>query len=216
LIAEESLRRQVTTPGVHGGSIVIIEVKTGAVRALVGSPDFWNQRWRGQVNGATARRSPGSALKPFVYATAIDQGLCTPATMIADVPLAIAGFHPQNFDHEFSGPVTVREALVRSLNIPALRMAQQVGQFNLVTLLRQTGLRTLDKSASHYGLGVALGSGEVTLLDLANAYACFARGGEYRPYRLAMMPDGGGLGTARPTPSYLSAMSACGTPLRHR
>jgi penicillin-binding protein 1C len=123
--------------------------------------------------------------------------------MIADVPLAIAGFHPQNFDHEFSGPVTVREALVRSLNIPALRMAQQVGQFNLVTLLRQTGLRTLDKSASHYGLGVALGSGEVTLLDLANAYACFARGGEYRPYRLAMMPDGGGLGTARPTPNLV-------------
>jgi penicillin-binding protein 1C len=114
----------------------------------------------------------------------MDQGLCTPATIVADVPMITAEFQPANFDREFSGPVTVRESLVRSLNIPALRTIQQIGSDNALQLFRRAGLATLDKSAQHYGLGLALGSGEVTLLDLANAYACLARLGEYRKLRL--------------------------------
>lgn len=187
LIAEEALRQRAPgfdQQGIHGGAVVILEVKTGAVRALVGSPDFWKRRWQGEVNGACAPRSPGSALKPFIYALAMDQGLCTPSTIVADVPLITADFQPENFDREYSGPVTVREALVRSLNIPALRIIQQIGPDNALQLFRRAGLTTLDKPAQHYGLGLALGSGEVTLLDLANAYACLARRGEYRKLRL--------------------------------
>jgi penicillin-binding protein 1C len=187
LIAEEALQQRtvdLSREGIHGGAVVIMDVRSGAVRALVGSPNFWDQRWQGQVNGADSPRSPGSALKPFIYAMAIDQGLCTPASIVADVPMVTAQFQPENYDHVFSGPVSVREALVRSLNIPALRITQQIGPENVLQLLRRVGLTTLDKTSEHYGLGLALGSGEVTLLDLANAYACLARLGSYRRLRL--------------------------------
>ncbi len=186
-IAEEALQlrtEKLSAQGIHGGAIVILDVRDCAVRALVGSPDFRDVRHAGQVNGAAARRSPGSALKPFVFARAIDQGLCTPATVLPDVPMTVEGLTPRNFDHEFSGPVSVREALVRSLNIPALRIMQLVGQEDCVRLFRRAGFMTLDKPASHYGLGIVLGSGEVTLLDLVNAYGSLARGGAYCPARL--------------------------------
>ena len=186
-IAEDVLAghaRQLSQKDISNGAIVIIEVSTGAVRAMVGSPDFRDDRHAGQVNAAVARRSPGSALKPFVYAMAIDEGICTPATVLADVPMIFPAYRPENFDREFLGPVTVREALVRSLNIPALTLTEQVGQENFMHLLRRAGFTTLEKPCAHYGLGVVLGSGEVTLLELANAYACLARLGTYRPYRL--------------------------------
>ena len=182
LIAETALRRccqEWGAPEVNG-AVVILEVRTGAVRALVSAPDFSDS----QVNGATARRSPGSTLKPFLFALAMDQGLCTPATVLQDEPVRYAGYRPQNFGRDFSGPVTVREVLVRSLNIPSMKMTGDVGQENFVRHLRRLGLATLERPASHYGLGITLGDGEVTLLDLSNAYACLARLGLYQPARL--------------------------------
>ncbi len=146
---------------------------------MVGSPDFWVS----QVNGATARRSPGSTLKPFAYAAAIEQGMYTPATLMADVPTSFAGYRPENYTLEYSGSATVRRALVQSLNIPALRCVRQVGQPDFVQQLRNLGLTTLDHPAEHYGLGVVLGSCETTLLDLSNAYACLAREGIHLPLR---------------------------------
>lgn len=170
--------------GVQGGAAVVLEVRTGAVRAMAGAPDFHDARRAGQVNGAIAPRSPGSALKPFVYALALDAGLVTPASRIGDVPLPLPAYEPRNFDATFSGPVSVREALTRSLNLPALVLTRRLGQARVVETLRRLGLSTLRRPAAWYGLGIAVGGGEVTLLDLANAYACLARLGEYRPARL--------------------------------
>ncbi len=178
--ARERLQR-----GISGGAVVVIQVPTGEVRALVGSPDY-NGSVSGQVNCAAARRSPGSALKPFIYARAIDRGCCTPDTILADVPVAWADYRPENFERQFLGLVTVREALVRSLNIPAITLARRLGVQELLRLFRRAGLTTLDKPASHYGLGIAIGDGEVTLLDLTNSYACLARGGEFMPYQVLL------------------------------
>jgi penicillin-binding protein 1C len=186
LIAEDVLSShlsELSRFNIHGGAVVIIDVRTGALRAMVGSPDFWNRTASGQVNATTARRSPGSTLKPFAYAAAMEQGMCTPATMTADVPANFAGYSPRNFNLNYAGPVSVRRALVRSLNIPALRCAQQVGLADFVQDLRSLGFSTLDRPAIHYGLSIVVGTCEVTLLELANAYACLARSGEHLPLR---------------------------------
>ncbi|NQT21462.1 MAG: penicillin-binding protein 1C, partial [Planctomycetes bacterium] len=170
--------------GVSNGAAVVIENKTAAVRAMVGSCDFFSEEDHGQVNGATAARSPGSTIKPFTYGLAFEQGLCTPRSVLADVPANYSGYAPKNYDHLYRGPVTARDALSLSLNVPAVRLARDVGLDRLCNFLRQVGLTTLRRNASHYGLGLTLGSAEVTLLDLTNAYATLARLGVYRPYRL--------------------------------
>ncbi len=181
--AERALRArldELRADGVRGGAVVVLDVQAGEVRALVGSPDYTSVPDDGQVNGATARRSPGSALKPFIYAMALDEGLCSPGTVVADIPVSFAGYRPENFDRGFRGPVTVRDALVQSLNIPALLFVQELGLAGVVGRLRAAGLSTLDRGADHYGLSLAIGTCEVTLLELANAYACLARRGVYR------------------------------------
>jgi len=180
----EKYRKGFREHGVFGTAIVILDVRTGAVRALVGSPDYYDAAHAGQVNGAIAPRSPGSALKPFVYAMALDDGRITPESLLNDRPLQFREYVPRNFDADFSGPVSARDALARSLNIPALELTRQTGTARLLDQLRKLGLHTLDKPASHYGLGLILGDGEVTLLDLANAYACLARGGEFEEWTL--------------------------------
>lgn len=182
-LAERMLRARLDNlrdDGIRGGSVVILDVSTGRVRALVGSPDYANPADDGQVNGALSRRSPGSALKPFVYAMALDAGLCSPSTVVIDAPVNFAGYRPENFDREYRGPVSVREALLQSLNIPALLYVQKLGLKPVVRCLRDAGFSTLDQRADHYGLSIAMGTCEVTLLDLANAYACLARKGVYR------------------------------------
>jgi penicillin-binding protein 1C len=185
-VAEESLQRQAATlaaGGISGGAVVILDVKTGAVRALVGSPDY-HARGAGQVNGALAARSAGSTLKPFAFARAVDRGLLTPQRMLADVPALYRDYKPENFDAGYRGLVSAREALVLSLNLPALDVEQRIGQPVFYDTLRALGLDTLDQPAAHYGLGLVLGNGEVRLLDVVNAYACLARGGEARPVRV--------------------------------
>lgn len=183
-MAERALQHRVNELaeyGVHGGAVVVLEVRTGALLTMVGSPDFWMVSAAGQVNGAVARRSPGSTLKPFAFAAAMDQGMYTPATMVADVPMHFAGYTPQNYSLEYCGPVSVRRALVQSLNIPALKCVERVGLDAFVGKLGELGLSTINQPAEHYGLGIAVGSCETSLLDLANAYACLARGGTWFP-----------------------------------
>ena len=186
-VAEEALGRhaaELAVGEVHGGAVVILDVKTGAVRALVGSPDFFNQRRQGQVNAALAPRAAGSTLKPFAFALAFDRGLATPGTVLADVPRNFGDYRPENFDKHFRGLVSARDALILSLNLPALEIEQLVGQPVFYRALRQLGLDTVEKPASHYGMGLVLGNAEVRLLDLANAYACLARGGVWQPVRV--------------------------------
>ncbi len=181
-LVEGVLRRRLAGRLADGGAVVVLEVKTGAVRALVGSPDYADRR-AGQVNGAIAPRAAGSTLKPFAYALALDRGLVTPATRLADAPARFRDFDPRNFSPDFRGAVSVRDALVLSLNLPAIDIERRAGQARFHALLRELGLATISKPADHYGLGLVLGNAEVRLLDLANAYACLARGGGWAPVR---------------------------------
>ncbi len=175
-------------------AVVVLDVASGEVRALVGSGDY-DQPTYGQVNCAVLPRSPGSALKPFLYALAIDQGRCTPDTLLRDEPRRFRGYVPENFQRTFRGAVSAREALVASLNIPALTLAEAVGLETFAAGLCRVGIGTLDKPPEHYGLSMVLGTVEVTLLELVNAYACLARLGEYAPYRVLSgeTAEGGGV-----------------------
>jgi penicillin-binding protein 1C len=141
----------------------------------------------GQVDGVLALHQPGSALKPFLYSLALERGY-TLATVLRDEPLALpleggAAFRPADYDRLHRGPVSLRVALASSLNLPALRLAQDLGAQALLARLRDLNLG-LPQSAEHYGLGLALGDGEVSLLELAQAYAALANGGAWAPARL--------------------------------
>ncbi|MBR4355212.1 MAG: penicillin-binding protein 1C [Elusimicrobiaceae bacterium] len=174
---------------VTNAALVVIENSTGAVLAYVGSADFNDVRHQGQVDGVRALRQPGSALKPFVYALAFEKGLLTPASLLEDEDTFFeGGFRPQNYDKSFHGQVSVRQALACSYNIPAVRAAEKMGASSLLDVLHAVGLSELTKPADFYGLGLALGNGEVQLLNLTNAYAVFARGGIYKPLTLSLDP----------------------------
>ena len=187
---EQTLRSQfarLREQQVGNGAAVVLDNRTGAVLALVGSEDYFAPA-AGQVNGAWAPRSAGSTLKPFTYALAFERG-ATPASIVADVPCefstATGVFAPVNYDRHCHGPVRHRLALANSLNIPAVRVLDELGGAAVLhARLRACGLTTLAQPAEHYGLGLTLGNAEVRLLELANAYACLARLGEWRPWRL--------------------------------
>lgn len=167
---------------------VVIDNASGAVLAYVGSADFNNPRTGGQIDGLRALRQPGSALKPFVYARAFMSGL-TPAALLNDQDTFFeGGFRPRNYDETFHGRVSARESLACSYNVPAVLAMEKAGTGNVLDTLRALGITTLSKEPDFYGLGLALGSGEIRLLELANAYASLARGGEYRPLVFAREP----------------------------
>jgi len=168
---------ELRSQGVENAAVVVIDAKTREVLALAGSADFFDEARHGRVNAALARRSPGSALKPFLYAKAFQDGLIAPQTLLLDIPITLGGYDPHNYDGVYRGRVEAQEALIHSLNAPAVRLLAEVGPERFLSLLHQGGLRTLDKPASHYGLSLILGGGEVTLLDLTNFYATLARGG---------------------------------------
>jgi penicillin-binding protein 1C len=186
-IAEAQVARRVRElrdEGIGNAAVVVIDNKTRAVRALVGSAGFRDTYFQGQVNGAVARRSPGSTLKPFLYAMAMDQGRLVPDSYILDIPTDFAGYVAENYDERYRGRVTVREALITSLNACAVRLLAEVGLADFHRLLRRGGLSTLDRPVGSYGLPLILGAGEVRLLDLVNLYATLAQGGRHLPARL--------------------------------
>jgi penicillin-binding protein 1A len=154
--------------GVTQGALVAME-PNGAVRALVGGRAYAESQFNRAV---AARRQPGSAFKPFVYLTALEQGL-TPDTVRDDAPIDVRGWRPENFYHEYQGPVTLTTALSSSLNTVAVRVALEVGPKNVASTARRLGIASkLDSNAS-----IALGTSEVTLVELVSAYAPFANGG---------------------------------------
>lgn len=174
-------------PHISTGAVVVMDTKSLEVLAFVGSHDFFDKAALGQVNGALAPRSPGSALKPFVYALAIDTGVITPETLLFDVPVSYRGYRPVNYDGTYSGYATAREALARSLNIPAVHLAAQVQP--LEGFLRQAGISTVLNSR-RYGLSMVLGGCEVNLLELTTLYAGLANMGEFAPYRVSLRGTG--------------------------
>ncbi len=166
--------------GIEETAVVVIDNDSRDVLAMVGSAGFFDPQRQGQVNGAVARRSPGSTLKPFLYAKAFDDGLLVPDAYLLDIPTDYAGYVPENYDGTYRGRVTVRDALVQSLNAPAVRTLSDEGVEPFVKLLRRGGMSTLDRDVSQYGLPLILGSGEVRLLDLTNLYATLAAGGVHK------------------------------------
>ena len=166
---------------------IVLHNPTGEVLALAASGNYFSEG-DGQVNGAWVPRSPGSALKPFTYLLALENG-AFPGTIVPDVPTSFTtptgAYSPNNYNHRFYGPVSLRNALGNSLNIAAIQTLQKSGGAPaLLGLLRHLGITTLGHPPEYYGLGLTLGNGEVRLLELANAYATLARGGIYIPYRL--------------------------------
>ncbi|MEA5627902.1 penicillin-binding protein 1C [Nostoc sp. UHCC 0251] len=171
------------TNNVHDASALVIDNHTGEVLAYVGSPDYFNEAKLGRNDGVQALRQPGSTLKPFVYGLALEKGLIRPNTILADVPAhyAIPGaklYSPTDYTESFLGPVRVRIALANSLNVPAVRVLEKLGVQTFLERLHQLGFEHLNHTPEHYGLGLTLGSGEVSLWELARAYLTIARQGD--------------------------------------
>jgi penicillin-binding protein 1C len=180
--AEEALRRRIAElegRRVAGGAVVVLDGSTSEVLAMVGSPDFESPQ-AGQVNAALAARQPGSAVKPFTYVAAFS-GDVRPSTILADVPVSFGGttgvFAPRNYAGGFTGPVTARQALANSWNVPTLEVQRRAGLESVARTFAAVGLPAPD--LARLGQGVTLGAGETSLLDLAAAYATLARGGAW-------------------------------------
>jgi penicillin-binding protein 1C len=183
---ESEVRHTVETLADRGGrqaAAVVLDNHSGEILAWVGSPDFWADT-AGQVDMVVGPRQPGSALKPFLYALAFDRGF-TPASILPDIArvyqTGTGPYRPRNYDRRYHGPVRVREALASSYNVPAVELASRLGVGALLHTLRLAGFASLGRSADHYGLGLSLGNGDVTLLELANGYRALANGGVWRP-----------------------------------
>ncbi|MEA5551696.1 penicillin-binding protein 1C [Anabaena cylindrica UHCC 0172] len=171
---------------VHDAAAVIIDNYSGEVLAYVGSPDYFNDVKLGRNDGVQALRQPGSTLKPFVYELALEKGVIKPNSILADVPshYAIPGaklYSPTDYTNSFLGPVRVRVALANSLNVPAVKVLEKVGVEAFLNRLRELGFAHLNQSAEYYGLGLTLGSAEVSLWELARAYVTMARLGKSTP-----------------------------------
>ena len=175
--------------GIRNASAILIDTETMQVKALVGSASFHDDEIDGQVNGVLAKRSPGSTLKPFIYALAFDQGVLHPMTILKDAPTAFGPFSPENFDGRFVGPITAQDALTRSRNVPAVQVAAKLTRPSLYDLMKTSGVANL-ASEKHYGLALTLGGGEVTMEELARMYAVLGNGGELKPIRYTICRDG--------------------------
>lgn len=168
--------------GLRNAVALLVDTRDMSVRALVGSADYFDAGIDGQVNGTSAKRSPGSTLKPFIYALALDQGVLHPATVLRDVPTAFGPYTPENFDGRFLGPVTATDALIRSRNIPAVGVASRLTQPSFYEFLRRAGISRM-ASEQHYGLALVLGGGEVSMEELARLYAMLGNDGRLRSLR---------------------------------
>jgi len=211
-LAQQAVKNQVESMNAQnatGGALVAIRPSNGEILAMVGSPDFDNDAASGQINMAVSPRQPGSAIKPLTYLAAFEKGW-TPSTLIWDVPSEFTpsglpndnmpAYIPSNYDGRFHGPVTVRTALSNSYNVPAVKALQFVGiyddpatpaQDGLVNFARRIGITTL--TGDQYGLSLTLGGGEVTLLELTNAFATMGNyGRRYNPVAITRIMDHNG------------------------
>ena len=179
--AEGSVKTQVTRlkyNNASNGAAVALDPRNGQILAMVGSYD-WNNPKFGQTNMAVTPRQPGSSFKPIIYGRALDDRLITPATILQDVKTTFdGGYTPHDYDERYRGDVTVRRALANSLNIPAVEVMQMVGVGNGLNEAQKFGIDTLDPT-HNYGLSLVLGSGEIPLLEMTDAYAVFADQGVY-------------------------------------
>lgn len=161
--------------GINNACALVLDVETGNALAYVGNISSSDKEMESDVDVISAPRSPGSALKPVLYAAMLSDGLILPQSLIADVPMQIGDYAPKNFDLGYDGAVPAANALARSLNIPALKMLQQYKYQRFYETLKQCGITTLGRPADNYGLSLVLGGCEVTMWDMAGMYASMAR-----------------------------------------
>jgi len=179
-----SVRELLARHGASNVAVVVLDNATADWLAWEGSGDYFDEAHGGTINGPVVPRQPGSALKPFTYALAFEQGF-TPASVLADVPshfpTAESGilYTPRNYDGRFRGPLLARVALAGSENVPAVALAAELGVPGLLRFLERAGLTTFNRTPSYYGLGLTLGNAEVRLDELVGAYSALARGGRW-------------------------------------
>src|SRR5438128_1354773 len=186
---QQAIERRVTdyvannrNRGIENAAVLLVDTRTMDVLTQVGSADFNRADINGQVDGTRSPRSPGSTLKPFVYALALDQGLIHPLSILADAPRSFGEYNPENFDREFLGPIRACDTLARSRNVPAVDLASHLAHPTLYQFLKNAGV-PLSKPESFYGLALPLGGAEVSMQDLVRLYAGLANNGELRPLR---------------------------------
>jgi len=168
--------------GVFNAAAMLVDTKDMSVLASLGSADFFDDTILGQVDGTRARRSPGSTLKPFIYALAMEQGLIHPMTMLKDAPTSFSEYSPDNYLGDFKGPVKAWEALISSRNVPAVRLAAKIRNPDLYGFLHKCEVGDL-RPRGHYGLSIVLGGAELSMTELVNLYGILANGGMYLPVK---------------------------------
>lgn len=194
-VASEQVAQLRDAHNLGNAAVVVLHPRTGEVLAMAGSVDYWDDSIDGRVNVALAPRQPGSTMKPFTYAAALEQGWSA-ATILWDTELRLESpgqpdYIPVNYDRALHGPVRMRDALANSYNIPAVRTLRAVTVEYLLNFMQRLGVQSLGDDASYYGLSLTLGGGEVTLLELSRAYSAFANGGLLVPTTLiACIMDG--------------------------
>jgi len=166
---------------ITNAAVMIVNNSRQEVVGYIGSADFNNSRNSGQVDGIQAIRSPGSTLKPYLYALAIDKGLITPKMVITDVPINFDGYAPQNYDQKYRGLVTIETALAQSLNIPAVKILNDYGINSFINMLVRGGFKRIRKDYQKLGLSIILGGCGVSLEELCNLFTLFAHKGIYLP-----------------------------------
>ena len=189
-----SHRQQLERIGARNAAVAVLDNRTGEWLAWEGSGCYGSGEDGGSIDGVVSPRQPGSALKPFLYALAFENGY-SPSSVLPDISRAYETqkrgiyYKPRNYDDKFRGPLSARRSLAGSVNVPAVFLLSRLGVGSFIGLLRDGGLSTIDKSADYYGYGLALGNAEVRLDEVAALYSALARGGEYvRPVKLAGVP----------------------------
>ncbi|MDR1942479.1 MAG: penicillin-binding protein 1C [Endomicrobium sp.] len=162
--------------GIDNAAVLLVNYKTMEVEAYAGSADFFNEEIEGQVNGCAAYRSPGSTLKPLIYALALDKGIIHPMSLLKDTPKHYGIYAPENADREFIGPIFAAQALTQSRNIPAIDLLLKINPDSFIDALKKAGVNNL-KNADYYGSSLAIGGFEISAEKIAEIYAAFANGG---------------------------------------
>jgi 1A family penicillin-binding protein len=209
--------------GATNSALVAIDPKTGGILSMVGSRDYFDTKIDGAYNIATAQRQPGSSFKPIVYARAFEKGYL-PETVLFDIPTQFGScgafdrsstppcYAPDNYDNKFTGPISLRNALAQSRNIPAVQLLSMIGLPDALATAKKLGLTTLDRDGSRYGLTLVLGGGEVSLLDMTSVYSVFANDGVRNPVTgILEVIDGDGVTLEKITPKPETVMDANAT-----
>ena len=167
--------------GVANASLLLADYRTGEIKCWIGNPDFTDWANGGEVDGVLAIRSPGSTLKPIIYGLALQKGMITPGTILYDTPQEFGTYFPENYDHTYRGPVPAGQALVQSLNIPAIRLLQQVGIDTFMSYTDRLGMHEMRRLTEKPGLSMAVGGCGTSLFELVQAYSALANDGKLVP-----------------------------------